>query len=194
MGSGDDTRRAARRRRRAAIAVGLIALALAVVGWGIPNVAGSAFVEVRLVVVPILSAGPGPVHTIVLGETAPMDVSRLRLQVRVEGQYPLPLVVAGGAQPLRVELRARDETGVSHLVWAIDDTTAALDAGSDSPAGSGGSRAYLVRPGTVDLDIGPAAGVALIDEFGVTLSPGRYELRAVAFGIAGGSLPLQVIE
>ena len=168
-----------------------IAVAVAILGWGVPNLAGPAFIEVQLVAVPIAGSAVAPPRTIILGDGKPVLASRLRFDVRVDGRYFLPLIVGATGAPLRVELRTRSEDGSARLVWGLEGSAAALEEGADSPDGPTSSRAYLVRTGPTDLPIGPADGAALLDAAGRPLDPGRYDLRAVAFGVA--SAPLQMV-
>lgn len=181
-------------RGRAVRTAAVAALAsIAVLGWGLPNVAGPALIEVRLVVTATI--GPAaPRRTVVLGSNAPVTATSIRLAIRVTGRYFLPVTVSGSAEPLRVELRTRAPDGSSELVWAIEGSAEPVDGGTDSPDGSSVARAYVIEPGSIDLPVGSPAGAALLDADGLPLEPGSYDLRAVAFGVASGTLPFVVVD
>jgi hypothetical protein len=181
------------RDRRIQVAIVAIVVAIGLLGWGLPNLAGTAFVEVRLVVIPVTDASSAS-RDAIIGSAESSSVSRLRFTVRVTNRYPLPVTIGGDPAPLTVELRSRAADGTSNQVWAITASAAELERGSDSPDGGRGSRAYLVAPGTVDYPVGVATGVGLVDAYGNALQPGRYDLRASAFGITSGLLPLVVID
>lgn len=175
--------------RSAAVAVLVI---VALFGWGLPNVAGPALIEVRLVAAATI--GPAaPRRNVVIGSGASVTATSIRFAIRVTGRYFLPVTVSGGAEPLRVELRSTAPDGSSVLVWAIEGSAASLDGGTDSPDGSSISRAYVVDPGSIDLPLGPPGGVALLDADGLPLDPGSYDLHAVAFGVASGVLSLVIV-
>jgi hypothetical protein len=176
--------------RGAAVAVLAI---IALLGWGLPNVAGPALIEVRLVVA--ATVGPAaPQRTVVVGNGSPVTATSVRLAIRVTGRYFLPVTVSGGAEPLRVELRSHTPDGTSVLVWAVEGSAASLDGDADSPDGPSVSRAYAIDPGSIDLPLGPPGGVALLDGDGLPLDPGSYDLRAVAFGVSSGSLSLVIVD
>ena len=181
--------------RRAAGAVAALAITvIAVIGWAIPNMAGPAMLDVQLVALPVSGAGGATDRTIVLGGTAATGASNLRLAVRVTNRYPLPVTVDGTPTPLRVELRSRNADGTSALIWAVEGSSATLEEGDDSPDGPTTSRAYLVSPGITELAIGPAEGVRLVDGAGNPLKAGRYDLRASAFGVGSGLLPMVILD
>ena len=181
------------RRRAGAALIGVALLAVATV-WAIPNLAGRAFVEVRLVASP--SAGePGwSQRRILLGDGPATVAGAIRLAVRIEGRYLLPVVVEATDPPLRVELRAQLEDGTSRTVWIVSGSAAELEQGGDSPDGPAAGRAVLVRPGPLDLPIGPAGGIGLQDASGGDLPAGRYVLQAWAFDIPSGSLQLTLLD
>lgn len=181
-----------RRRATRGAAIAILA-AVAVLGWGLPNVAGPALIEIRLVAAGMVVPA-APVRTVVIGGGGSVTATSLRLAVRVTGTYFLPVTVGGGGEPLRVELRSHAPDGSSVLVWTVTGGAETLGRGDDSPDGPSGSRAYLVDPGTIELQIGPPEGVALLDGSGLPLEPGRYDLRAVAFGVASGVIPLSIAD
>jgi hypothetical protein len=168
--------------------------AVAVFGWGIPNLAGPALIDVQLIALPVHVAGAAPDRTIVLGGTPAAGAANIRLAVRVTGRYVLPVTVGAGTTPLRVELRSRQADGTSTLIWAIEGSAAVLEEGDDSPDGLSTSRAYVILPGLVDMPIGPADGAPLLDGNGHPLKAGRYDLRAIAFGVASGLLPMVILD
>lgn len=183
-----------RGRRAIAAVVALAIIATAVIGWGIPNLAGPALLDVQLVALSTSGAGGATDRTIVLGGTAAASASNLQLAVRITNRYPLPVTIGGAPMPLRVELRSRNADGTSSLIWAIEGSAAILEEGDDSPDGVSTSRAYLVVPGETEFAVGPAEGVRLLDGAGHPMEAGRYDLRAYAFGVASGLLPMVVLD
>ena len=182
-------------RRRVVALVAAVAIgAVAVFGWGIPNLAGPALIDVQLIALPVPGAGAATDRTIVLGGTPAAGAAKLKLAVRVTGRYVLPVTVGAGTTPLRVELRSREPDGTSKLIWAIEGSAAVLEEGDDSPDGLSTSRAYLIVPGSMDMPIGPADGARLLDGDGNPLKAGRYDLRAIAFGVASGLLPMVIVD
>lgn len=181
-------------RRLVALISSVAIVAVAVIGWGIPNLAGPALIDVQLIALPVSGAGAATDRTIVLGGTEATGAANLKLTVRVTGKYFLPVTVGAGTTPLRVELRFRDPDGTSKLIWAVDGSAAVLEEGDDSPDGLSTSRAYLILPGSMDMPIGPLEGVRLLDGDGNPLAAGRYDLRAIAFGVAGGLLPMVILD
>jgi hypothetical protein len=180
------------RRRWGIVALVLVALVV-ITGWAIPNLAGSALIEVRLVATPTVATGAGT-RTVVVGGGQPGSATNLLLSVRITNRYVLPLTIGGGTEPLRIDLRARSADGTSRLVWTIQGSSAGLEPDGESPDGNPASRAYLIDVGTTDYPVGPDGGVALTDGTGQPLQPGSYELRAYAFGVASGSLPVGIVE
>lgn len=181
-------------RRLLALIFSVTIVTVAVFGWGIPNLAGPALIDVQLIALPVSRAGAATDRTIVLGGTEASGATNLKLAVRVTGRYPLPVTVGATTVPLRVELRSREGDGTSKLIWAIDGSAAILEQGDDSPDGVSTSRAYVVAPGSLELPIGPTEGVRLIDGGGNPLKAGRYDLRAIAFGVASGLLPMVILD
>ena len=178
-------------RRAAAIgaAIALVAFGLT---WALPNIAGRTFVAVRIVATPVTD-GPSPERIVVVGASEAMLASGLRLAIRVEGTYPLPVVVTSAQPPLRVELRALLAGGATQVVWRLAGSAAELETGADSDDGSGDG-AILVRPGHIDLAIGPPDGQAFEDDAGGGLADGRYVLQAWAFEIASGPLAVTLLD
>ena len=181
-------------RRLLALISSVTIVAVAVFGWGIPNLAGPALIDVQLIALPVSGAGAATDRTIVLGGTEATGAANLQLTVRVTGKYFLPVTVGAGTTPLRVDLRFRDPDGTSKLIWAIDGSAAVLEEGDDSPDGLSTSRAYLILPGSMAMPIGPLDGVRLLDGDGNPLAAGRYDLRAIAFGVTSGLLPLVIVD
>lgn len=181
-------------RRLVALISSVTILAVVVIGWGIPNLAGPALIDVQLIALPVSGAGAATDRTIVLGGTEATNAANLKLTVRVSGKYVLPVTVGAGTTPLRVELRFRDPDGTSKLIWAIEGSAAVLEEGDDSPDGVSTTRAYLIVPGSMDMPIGPTDGARLLDGDGKPLDAGRYDLRAVAFGVASGLLPMVILD
>lgn len=181
-------------RRAVALVASVAIVTTAVIGWGIPNLAGPALIDVQLIAFPVTGSGGATDRTIVLGGTSATGAANLKLVVRVTGRYPLPVTLGATTVPLRVELRSREADGTSKLIWAIEGSAAILEQGDDSPDGVSTSRAYVVAPGSLELPIGPTEGVRLIDGDGNPLKAGRYDLRAVAFGVASGLLPMVILD
>lgn len=181
-------------RRVVALISSVAIVAVAVLGWGIPNLAGPALIDVQLIALPVSGAGAATDRTVVLGGTEATNAANLKLTVRVTGKYFLPVTVGAGTTPLRVELRFRDADGSSTLIWAVEGSAAMLEEGDDSPDGVSTSRAYLIAPGSMDMPIGPIDGVRLLDADGRPLDVGRYDLRAIAFGVASGLLPMVILD
>ncbi|MEO8469626.1 MAG: hypothetical protein ABI573_08175 [Chloroflexota bacterium] len=181
-------------RRLVALISAVATVAVAVIGWGIPNLAGPALVDVQLIALPASGAGATTDRTIVLGGTEASRAASVKLAVRVTGKYVLPVTVGAGSMPLRVELRFRNPDGTSKLIWAIEGSAAVLEEGDDSPDGVSTSRAYLIAPGSMDMPIGPIEGVRLLDGDGLPLDAGRYDLRAIAFGVTSGLLPMVILD
>jgi hypothetical protein len=183
-----------KRRRFAAVAAAIVIGLVAIFAWAIPNVAGRALVEVRAVVV---ASDGGPLdirRTVVFGDGSEHQIGRLGLAVRVTGRYPLPVVVDTAEPPLRVELRAIGEGGASHVVLDLSGDSRELGQAEDSGDDVARGRVVLVRPGSIDLPIGPRSGVAFVDDHGVPLPAGRYTLRAWAFGQPSGTLQLILVN
>ena len=180
--------------RRRAGAIVLAALLLVAIGvWAIPNTAGRAFVDVRLIVTPV-SDEPGAERQIALGGAAPTLASSLKLAIRIDGRYLLPVVVPRTDPPLRVELRDDGDDGRSTTIWSVAGSAAELEDGGDSPDDPALGRPVLVRPGALDMAIGPADGMALVDPEGAPLAAGAYVLQAWAFGIPSETLSLVVAD
>jgi hypothetical protein len=177
-------------RRRWGLAALLLVAVVAITGWAIPNLAGPALIEVRLVATPTVASDAG-VRTVVVGGGQPGSATNLLLSVRITNRYVLPLTIGGDPEPLRVDLRARSADGTSTLVWSIRGSSAGLEPDGESPGGNPASRAYLINVGTTDYPVGPDGGVA---GAGRPLEPGSYELRAYAFGVASGALPVGIVE
>lgn len=169
-------------------------IAVSVIGWGVPNLAGPMLLDVQLVAQPTSGGGAATDRTIILGGTAATPAANLQLAVRVTNRYPLPVTVGATSLPLRVELRSMHTDGSSTLVWAIEGSAAVLEAGDDSPDGPSTAHAYLVVPGSTDFAIGQDGGVRLLDAAGNPLAAGRYDLRAFAFGVGGGLLPMVILD
>lgn len=181
-------------RRPIAAVASLAIIATALIGWGIPNMAGPVLLDVQLVALPKSGGGGATDRTIVLGGTAATGASNLQLAVRIMNRYPLPVTIGGSPTPLRVELRSRNADGTSSLIWAIEGSSATLEEGDDSPDGVSTSRAYLVVPGATEFGVGPMEGMRLLDGSGDPLGAGRYDLRAFAFGVASGLLPMVILD
>ena len=181
-------------RRLVALISSVAIVAVAVIGWGIPNLAGPALIDVQLIALPVSGSGAATDRTIVLGGTEATGAAKLRMTVRVTGKYLLPVTVGASTTPLRVELRFRNPDGTSTLVWAIEGSAAVLEEGDDSPDGVSTSRAYLIVPGSMDMPIGPIDGVRLLNGDGGPLQAGRYDLRAIGFGVSSGLLPMVILD
>ena len=177
--------------RRAAAIGAAIALGAFGLTWALPNIAGRTFVAVRIVATPVTD-GPSPERIVVVGASEAMLASGLRLAIRVEGTYPLPVVVTSAQPPLRVELRAMLAGGATRVVWRLVGSAAELETGADSDGSGDG--AILVRPGHIDLAIGPLDGQPFEDDAGGGLAAGRYVLRAWAFEIASGPLAVTLLD
>jgi hypothetical protein len=183
-------------RERRRVGAALIGVALLAVGtvWAIPNLAGRAFVEVRLVAWPAAGEPGWSQRRILLGGGPATVAGAIRLAVRIEGRYPLPVVVEATDPPLRIELRAQGEDGASRTVWSVTGTAAALEEGADSPDGPAVGKPVLIRPGELELPVGPALGVRLTDGADAGLAVGNYVLQAWAFGIPSGILQLTLLD
>jgi hypothetical protein len=181
-------------RRRAGVALGALALVAVGAGWAVPNLAGSAFVDVRLVAAPVPGKPSASQRHVVLDGGPSALAGAIMLTVRIHGGYPLPVVIRSTDPPLRVELRAQLEDGTSRTVWIVSGSAAELEQGGDSPDGQAAGRAVLIRPGPRDLPIGPAGGIGLQDASGTDLPAGRYVLQAWAFGIPSGGLQLTLLD
>lgn len=181
-------------RRRAGAVLLAAALAVAIGVWAIPNMAGRAFVDVRLIATPV-SGEPSSQRQIALGGAPPTLATALKLEIRIEGRYFLPVVVpTRSSPPLKVELRADLGDGQSASIWSVTGSAAELEDEGDSPDGPDATGLVLVRSGQLDLPIGPAEGVALADASSGPLAAGDYVLQAWAFGIPSATLSLVVAE
>jgi hypothetical protein len=180
-------------RRRAGVALALVALVIGIVVWAVPNLAGPALVGVRLLVTPVAGETGARERRVTVDGGDPVDAGALRLVIRLEGHYPLPVVVEGTNPPLRVELLAPAAGGGWRTLWALTGSAAELETGSDSPDGPG-SPVIAVWPGALDLTIGPESGIALRDDAAADLPAGTYRLQAWALGIQSDPVSLTVSD
>jgi hypothetical protein len=180
------------RARRATLIGGLAALLVVFVAvWVLPNVAGPAFVEVRVLVAARASTA-GPVVTV--GSVAPGRASALDVGVEVVNHYPLGVVVGTNGSSFQATAYRRGDTGKLTSVWHTSVDDPALEEGSDSPVGGGSSAgAAAVPSGVTRHDLTRSStGFSLVDATGAPLATGVYYLRVWAYGIASPLVPIAI--
>ncbi len=178
------------RGRRAVLAVVVVAGAIVFAfAWALPNVVGSAFVQVRAVVT-ARTATTGP--TVVIGGNPEVRASAVDVSVEVENHYPLNVVLGTGATAFQAAAYRRDDSGKLVQVWQTAAGDATIEEGSDSPVGGGpADAAVVVPPGLTRHSIGGAsAQFGLVDATGASLAPGIYYVRVWAYGIGSPLVPL----
>jgi hypothetical protein len=160
-------------------------------GWVLPNVAGPAFLQVRALAEPRLSA-TGP--TVVIGGRAPVQASAIDIGLEVVNQYPLAVVVGTSRNSYQAAVYERDPNGHLIRVWQLGVNDPILEEGSDSPAGGGPDGGAAVVPsGTSRHDItGSSSPFSLTDSAGRPLASGVYYMRVWAYGIGSGLVPLSI--
>lgn len=173
----------------------LVAVAVAVVAVVLlPNVAGSAFVEVRAVARPAETSS-SRAATVVVGDGPATRAGRLELEAQVSNRYPLPVVVGFRGPAFRAVIYSRPPDGVLERVWEASLDDAVLEEGSESPAGDSGSRAAAIDPGSTTRPV--ATGQTAFrwrTHSGAALAPGFYFLRVWAYGIPSGLTPIALTD
>jgi hypothetical protein len=176
----------------ARIAMGLLAIAMIlafVVVWALPNMVGTAFLQVRTVV-SARAASNGPVVLIARG--SPVRASAIDVSVEIVNHYPLGVVVAADTIPFQAVAYERDLSGGLTRVWSVDAADPALEEGSDSPAaGSVTEGAATLPPGVSRHHLTPGSiAFALVGADGTPLPAGVFYIEVWAYGI--GSVPISV--
>ncbi|MDQ3871420.1 MAG: hypothetical protein M3301_07390 [Chloroflexota bacterium] len=160
----------------------------------LPNVAGSAFVQVRAVARPEGSSS-ARAATVIVGDGPATRAARLELDAHVTNRYPLPVVVGFRGPALRATIYLRKEDGSLEGVWQTTLEEAALEEGSDSPADGGASRAAPLDPGSTTKAV--ATGDTAFrweSRTGARLGTGLYFLRVWAYGIPSALTPLSITD
>lgn len=178
----------------ARLTVAAVTLVAFVAVWGLPNVAGSRFVAVRVAAVAIGSGQGEAARKLVLGNGPSTSAGALRVVIGVDGRYPTPVVVAWTNPPLRLEIVAVQADGTTRTVATFTASSPMFETGADSPTETVDDAVVVIRPGLVELPIGPPSGTPLTDSSGEPLPAGAYLLQGWALGIKSQPLPLTVLE
>jgi hypothetical protein len=177
-------------RRRSILAVVVVAgLVAFTAAWAVPNMAGSAFVQVRAVVT-AKTATVGPI--VVIGGKPAVQASAVDVAVEINNGYPLGVVLGTGATAFQAAAYRRDDAGKLIRVWRIGAGDATVEEGSDSPVGGGpADAAVVVPPGLTRRSITDGSTpFSFVDATGTALPPGFYYLRVWAYGIGSPLVPL----
>jgi hypothetical protein len=179
------------RRRRAVLAVVAVVVGVVVlVGWGLPNVAGRAFVSVTTRVDVV--GGTEGEKELVLPDGTKAPPGALHIVAAITNHYPLPVVVEFRGSAIEASLVDRDVSKPAPM-WRGSASDPAIESGDDSPD-PGPGRVVVLQPGTT---LFPAtADNALVVDGGVVaeLEPGIYGLRVSAYGVSAPVALISVIE
>ncbi len=170
----------------------VVAIVVAVL---LPNVAGSSFVEVRVVARPAETSATGAATVVVVDGGPATRAGRLELEAHVSNRYPLPVVLGFRGPAFRAAVYARRQDGTLERVWEASTDDPVVEEGSDSPAGDTGSRAATIDPGSTSRAVATGAtAFKWQSRNGAMLPPGYYFLRVWAYGIASGLTPIALTE
>ena len=173
-----------------AVAMVVVIVAFTVV-WALPNMAGTAFVQVRALVA-ATAAADGP--AVAIDGAAAVQAGSIQVSVEIDNRYPLSVVVGSGRTAYQAAAYRRDPNGHLTLVWGIGVNDPALEEGSDSPIGGTGSDVAAVVPSGVSRHVVAARETSfrLKDASGAPLVQGVYYLRVWAYGIGSPLVPLSL--